>query len=281
MFHKTVFPFIYKYDSGVPGPTVTIMGGVHGNEVCGVEAFYWLKTSFLKEHNVAKGKIYIVLGNYKAVDQHTRYVEEDMNRLFGLGGRARDSFEKRRVQQIEQILDESNYFLDIHSTSSPSVPMTCSYESADHLELCSALGVEYMTTGWGGNVEGMASDEYLGYRNGLGILVECGSHYDDEAIQFAKQAVLRFLNHLEIIDSDTKPIEKPAQHIRIQETIYPESKNFKFTVPEIASFVPVHEGDTFAVDEGKKYTSPLNGLLVMPSKVIEPGKEACFLAKIV
>ncbi len=70
---------LYVIDSGVPGPVVMIVGGVHGNETAGYKAAYKVKSFSIK-----KGKLLVVpYANLRAVKAHTRSIGgADLNRDF-------------------------------------------------------------------------------------------------------------------------------------------------------------------------------------------------------
>ncbi|QGT99579.1 hypothetical protein SYNTR_0986 [Candidatus Syntrophocurvum alkaliphilum] len=71
---------LYIIDSGKPGPVVLIVGGVHGNEIAGVEAAYKSK-----EIEINKGKLLVLPeANKRSVEIERRFVpgEEDLNREF-------------------------------------------------------------------------------------------------------------------------------------------------------------------------------------------------------
>ncbi len=68
-------PIILQSD--VPGPTVVILGGVHGNETCGVKAL-----PALSQVSLQRGKLILLYGNPLAIEQNVRFVEYNLNRLF-------------------------------------------------------------------------------------------------------------------------------------------------------------------------------------------------------
>ncbi|MGI6468403.1 MAG: hypothetical protein GXZ09_08515 [Syntrophomonadaceae bacterium] len=69
---------MYINDSGVPGPVVMIVGGVHGNEPAGYTA-----AGKVKDWNIKKGKLIVLpQANKKAVERKTRTYNGDLNRQF-------------------------------------------------------------------------------------------------------------------------------------------------------------------------------------------------------
>lgn len=69
---------MYIIDSGVPGPVVMIVGGVHGNEPAGYTA-----AGKVKDWNIKTGKLIVLpQANKKAVANKTRTYNGDLNRAF-------------------------------------------------------------------------------------------------------------------------------------------------------------------------------------------------------
>ncbi len=75
---------IYRFDSGVDGPTLAMFGGIHGNELAGSVALNSLIVEFESgERKLAKGKLVIVpICNPRGYEQNVRYIDVNLNRLF-------------------------------------------------------------------------------------------------------------------------------------------------------------------------------------------------------
>jgi uncharacterized protein len=280
-FKKTNIPFSYLLDTKAKGPTVTIIGGIHGNETCGVETFYWLKEKFPLNNKIDCGKLYIILGNPKAAELGQRYFEEDLNRQFDTKSNSfKLSYEGLRAKEIKTILKKTDFLLDIHSTSSPSTPMSCSEGKNKDMKIAATLGVKYITTNWDGKLkEGCAADEWMAKIGKIGITIECGSHKSHTSTPFAKQTAIRFLNAIGMIDTKAKPLLKKPKVIKITENIYPTHDSFQFT-KNFKSFDPIPKGSVYAIENGKKLKAKENYLIIMPNKNIQIGVDAGFLGKI-
>src|SRR5512135_778851 len=92
-------PYVWTFDSGVPGPHVLVQALTHGNEVCGAIAVDWALRHALQP---SRGRLSFCFANpdaYHAFDPgapfDSRCMDEDFNRLWSedvlLG--ARDSRE--------------------------------------------------------------------------------------------------------------------------------------------------------------------------------------------
>lgn len=276
---NTEFEDIFVTEMVGNGPTVAIMGGVHGDEGCGVVAYEWLLNEFLPNLEGLRGRVFLIKGNPLACSQNVRFVEADLNRLYGDGNK-KENYEERRVEEIKVTLDECEALLDIHSTSRPSVPMTCSTGRAGNLKIARKLPVEYITIGWEGKTSGMASDDYMEAQGKVGVTVECGWSQDPEGGDIAKRAAKAFLQEMNMLSDEieAEKYELEPRILELYETIFPESENFKF-VDGVVSFMEFKAGEKYADDGNAEYRAEEDTFIVMPVKTIKMNVEACFLAR--
>lgn len=71
---------LYVIDSGLPGPTVWVIGGTHGNEPAGYQA-----AARVKDYHIQSGRLIVLpQANKLAVENHVRYVSStgDLNRNY-------------------------------------------------------------------------------------------------------------------------------------------------------------------------------------------------------
>jgi hypothetical protein len=119
------------------GPCMIFTGGIHGNEPSGIFALQQVLTE-IKEKNIpVKGSIHAISGNLWALQRGERFHEKDLNRLW-IGPRMRqlendkfdpvneDEREQKEIYKVLQDVMESNkgpyYFMDLHTTSSQTIP---------------------------------------------------------------------------------------------------------------------------------------------------------------
>eukprot|EP01034_Spumella_vulgaris_P027937 gene27937-34723_t len=107
---------------------VAIVGGTHGNERVGVELVeQWTADPSLIKRPTLTGLA--VLGNPAAVDANVRFLDEDLNRLFGGDSiSTADHIEGKRVKELNAQLDPkllnyteptgSDFIIDLHSSNS-------------------------------------------------------------------------------------------------------------------------------------------------------------------
>jgi len=83
---NTGIPYVYTFDSGVPGPHVMVNALTHGNEVCGAIAVKDLLDLGVRPR---RGKLTLAFANvdaYRAFDparpDAARFVDQDFNRVW-------------------------------------------------------------------------------------------------------------------------------------------------------------------------------------------------------
>ena len=123
-------------DGSKKSPTVIIFAGIHGNEIAGVKASK-IVLHKIKENNISfKGNLFMLLGNMNAIDKDIRFEDVDLNRIWNKESihailKKNHTVNSEMKEQIEiysaikDILRNNKgpfYFLDLHTTSAPSVP---------------------------------------------------------------------------------------------------------------------------------------------------------------
>ena len=123
-------------DGSKNSPTVIIFAGIHGNEIAGVKASK-IVLHKIKENNISfKGNLFMLLGNMNAIKKDIRFEDVDLNRIWNKESihaiLKKSNVENSEMKEqldiysaIKDILQNNNgpfYFLDLHTTSAPSVP---------------------------------------------------------------------------------------------------------------------------------------------------------------
>ncbi len=200
---------------GKPGPTVVFIGGIHGNEPSGVFALDHIFKMLEGKEPQMHGTVYGIAGNLWALQRGVRFEKEDLNRLwlqeqvdalekgtFEPG--SQDEREQMEIYQtVKSILDTESgpfYFMDLHSTSSPSIPFLTVNDSllnrtyTSQYPLPIVLGIEEYLDG-----------PILSYMNELGYVAfgyEGGQHDDLAAIDNHIAFVCLSLAYTGVIDKD-------------------------------------------------------------------------------
>ena len=269
---NNIFTFVGKQ----PGPTVTIMGGVHGNEPSGVIAIAKLLPNF----SIARGKVHLIIANLRAIEQNVRETDMNMNRAFKdeslfADRRQLESYERKRALEIMPYLDESEALLDIHSSSSEkSTPFSiCEPHSFD---IVSRLPFQIVSHGWDVIHPG-GTDYYMNKKGGRGICIECGYHLDKDGPAMAENSIQAFLILMGLIDGDIPP-KTPNQKIIYAHDIYHTKTNFKIA-RKFGDFEEIKKGEVIGVD-GEIEVRALEDTVIIFARNVEGKGEAFVLAKI-
>ena len=262
-------PQIWQIDSGKDGPTVTVLGGVHGSEVPGIQVVQNLLKSNIQSL-VYKGKLNIGIGNPAAVAENARFPKEDfdLNRSFGeVPPQYQNSIAAKRAAELKPVLTETNVLLDIHSTLNPSEPIVLSPNNIrDEMlqKLIQLFGIRKVITGEGlaSGTTGVCTDTYVWQNGGLGITLETGWQEDTEVIPRIEKAVTKALEIIGIsclcLDDDIKITETDQYEAYWS---VPASDTFEFT-KTWANFSLIPKGTHFATDNGEKLITPRSSYII-------------------
>ncbi|UWX54474.1 succinylglutamate desuccinylase/aspartoacylase family protein [Maribacter litopenaei] len=126
-----------QLEGNTAGPTIIFTAGIHGNEPSGVFALVKVLDDIKSKSIDVRGKVYAIAGNVSALKQGVRYNREDLNRMWNDERVAwllkedkiiknEEDYEQYQLYTIiSKILEVDNgsfYFVDLHTTSSPTKP---------------------------------------------------------------------------------------------------------------------------------------------------------------
>lgn len=274
---KEIKEKVYCLESGVEGPNLLVFGGIHGDEPCGVYAI----ERFMKELSDGKwellnGSITFAYGNLEALAQKKRYVDYNMNRMFGLESVGLESVEYERVRMLETLFEGKDAFLDLHSASSKAPDFMMAEKNA--FDLACSLGPSFVVSGWekfadvGGDTECYANSLGL-----IGMTYEAGQHNDPLALENAYKVLLRFLAVYGVIDYEFSIDETPT--MILSEVILKKSDSDKWLIP-VENMQFVSKGTAILQLDDSQFAVPFDCYLVFPTACerVKVGEELCFLA---
>lgn len=105
---------LHKIESGIPGPTLLVIGGIQGDEPGGFTAASMLVTNY----KIKSGSIWVVPNlNFESIIKRSRGVHGDMNRKFNV--LSKDDPEFSEVQKIKKIIlhDDVDVVINLHDGS--------------------------------------------------------------------------------------------------------------------------------------------------------------------
>lgn len=188
-------------------PVIAAVGGIHGDEPCGVRAI----ERFLAEGPVEdlRRPVKLIVANERALEAGTRYVEGDLNRLFP-GDPASDTYEERLAHDLWTEISDCT-ILGVHSTVSFDQPFgTLADLTPAKAEIMRALPLAHAAD-FTGLVSGR-SVNLPGFVN-----VEAGYQGSDAAADNAYDCLLAYLRVLDALPGD--PESTDTTHYSVRETL--------------------------------------------------------------
>ena len=269
------------------GPTVIFFGGIHGNENSGVFALHDVMESLQSSQKTIRGNIYAIAGNIAALERGVRYCTEDLNRIWNseridelMNGMPNESLEVKEQREIyfaiREILSTDSgpfYFMDLHTTSSETVPFAMVNDSllnrkfTEQYPLPIILGIEEYLDG-----------PLLSFINELGYVsfgYEAGSH--DSISSYENQLAFIFISLVFCKSIERHEIEynKYYEHLA-KNTInsrdiyeikyrYKVKHNSSFVMqPGYVNFQKVNKGQLLAINNEDKIYAAHTGRIFMP-----------------
>lgn len=286
-------PYIWTFDSGVPGPHVMVSAIVHGNEPCGAIAIDWLMA---KDVRPVAGRLTFGFMNVAAYDAFdpddpnaTRWLDEDFNRVWDtavLEGE-RDSVELRRAREVRPILDEVDFLFDLHTMQHLAPPLMMSGQHQKAKALAGKVGVPERVVGDAGHAAGRRMRDYGAFDDPASpktaLLIECGQHWEKASGDLAKEATARFLVATGAVGPDLiAPFHRPSagQHFfTVVEAVTISAESFTFAEAFTGGEILPRAGSLIGWDGDREIRTPTDDvMLVMPSKRLWKGQTAVRLA---
>lgn len=219
---------------GSGDPELAIVGGIHGDEPCGVAAVERLAS---REPAVDR-PVALIVANERAINQGVRYVDADLNRAFP--GDPSGSHEEQLAERLRSLLDGTQV-LALHSTQSHPEPFAIVDNLASwNRPICRKLPVEAVVE-TGPNVAGRV------FEVADVIEVECGRQQSETATENAHILCQAFLAATGALPDPYPPHSLPVFKLRDP---VPKASGTEYTVTA-ENFVRVGEGEPFARIDGR------------------------------
>jgi len=218
-----------------PGePEVAVIGGVHGDEPCGVRAVRRLRAADL---DLQRGVLFVV-ANPAAVAAGRRFLDSDLNRVFP--GDPNGDREHRLAAELCELVTPVTS-LSIHGTHSRPEPFALVHRSQpSEYDLAAQLPVPQVVDHSGVN-EGTITT------CGCLVEVEVGIQGTDEAARMAEEQALAFLQAVDALPGEPPPSD-PAFFHMTEAIEKPPGARAELLV---ANFELVPEGAVFARVNGR------------------------------
>jgi predicted deacylase len=277
------------YEGELPGPTMVVVGGIHGNEPGGVIAVRRVLDELQRRRAPVRGRLLGLAGNIRALAHNVRYMTRDLNRrwypdhLARLRDQARelDSSEDTEQRELLDIFDRLDerfdhplVIVDLHSFSAEGPPFSVVADTLRNRPIAYALRVPIIF-----GLEEAVEGTLLGYLADLGHVAvgfEAGQHEDPRTVENHVAAIWIALVSAGLLDRGEVPdYERHEARLataaaglpRAVEIVYrhgitPEQR-FRMD-PGFVNFQPVRRGHRLATDADGEIPSPETGRILMP-----------------
>jgi hypothetical protein len=272
----------------LPGPTLIILGGIHGNEPAGVLAAerVWLRMQ--KRRAALRGEVVLLRGNTRALEQRVRYINADLNRQWTTEN-VRAAELERDTPEVSELLEQHElltvireainrargeiYFVDLHTTSAHGQPFATVGDTLRNRHFALAFPLT-IVLGLEEQIDGTLL-EYVNNRGAITMGVEAGQHEamtsvdNHEAVIWIATAATGNFRREDLPELDqSRSVLKRASggtkvvEVRHRHAIVPED-HFKME-PGFRNFQDVRRGKVLARDRAGAIKASETGLILMP-----------------
>ncbi|NBX50332.1 hypothetical protein EBT25_10395 [bacterium] len=281
---------IVRFTGSVPGPSILIIGGIHGNERTGIAVVRRLQEELLSgKRFVVSGTLTIALGNPLAIAKDVRCIESrDLNRYFSAHALSHDdgSYEFIRANILAKCILEADVTLDIHATNKPSVPFVASKHDEAHQAVYRWFQPEHVLVDpayiFGGG-EPVTTEEYADVQGKVGLCLETGLAQDESVTPKTFSSVVAYLTHAGVFGGEkASPPEDRSGVYQLTHAILREERPFSFANGRgMRSFEPLLSGQVLGYHGDEPVYVREEGVLIFPKlpEHQQIGKPVCYLAK--
>ena len=276
--------------------TIIFIAGLHGNETSGVVAlrsfFQEIQTSNIK----IEGSVIGLIGNLSALNKKTRYIDEDMNRIWTQSNlkNISNTSEKKEMLILKNLIEkiitlkskQNICIIDLHNTSSPNGVFAI-VNNQKEAQLASKIGIPVVTSLFT-KVKGSLA-AYYNNKKVMSIVFEGGTIGDPASIKNHEAGIWKILLEKKFINKNSIP-EKNLKNLKETQRFTKEiNGNYKvkyihklnkddefLMIPNIKNFDKINKGDVIGNDKNGQIKAPIDGYILMPLYQ-EKGEEGFYI----
>lgn len=307
----------FSYSALDAGPSLIVLGAVHGNEDCGTKAIQRVMAELDSgELQLLRGRItFVPITNPLAYEKVQRNGDRNLNRNLRVTDEPHD-FEDRIANALCPLLADHDVLLDLHSTNNPGEPFIMlgpennegdlqPFALAQQEEaLAVRLGPHRIVEGWlctyAEGVKhrlaytpvcershllntdpsyGVGTTEYTRAHGGYSLTLECGQHKDPTSPEVAYQGIRNAIACLNLADVPPAEVQTDLEVLKISRVIDRHHAEDVF-VKTWASFDPVKAGEVIGTrHDGTAEVAPCDGFVLFPNSGAVPGNEWFYFAQ--
>ena len=269
------------------GPSLVVVGSIHGNEPSGAQALRNVAPSLQTMEARLRGRVFFVEGNVRALGAKVRFIDTDLNRAWKRANLAKtglvrtltraEDLELYELQRVfREILNTARnevFVLDLHTTSAAGLPFATVGDTLRNRHFAKMFPVTMML-GIEEQLEGTIL-EYLNNKGAVTMGFEGGQHDSPEAIANHEALVWLAIVNAGIAAAEEVPdLEKHRRALematapqRIVEIRYREAisadDNFVMN-PGFKNFDPIKRGQILALNRQGYIKAVESGVILMP-----------------
>ena len=270
------------------GPTLLVVGSIHGNEPAGYLASQRVVFALTNRRQDLRGRVVFLVGNRRALADRIRYVDRDLNRAWthervallrtGVSGDDHEDTEQLELlHEIDAVLEAAKgpvHLLDLHTTSGSGGAFSAVSDSLANRAIALQIPVP-LVLGLEELVDGTLHD-YLGSRGALTLAFESGQHDEPRAVDRAEAAIWIMLAATGIAPEGGYPEMATSRKLLWQDTrTLPRVFEMRYRHPVLPgddfvmregfrNFQPITSGEALADDRGGPVHAPEDARLLMP-----------------
>lgn len=276
-----------SFNGDPAGPTLIVVGGIHGNEPAGVLALRRIADELDGLSSKLRGRVYFLTGNTRAINKGLRFIDHDLNRAWtrrNLSPRGSEHIEStsegHELRELDSLIDsilvtarDEVYIMDLHSTSATGLPFATVGDTLRNRNFARRFGVTILL-----GIEEQLEGTMLEHFNNLGAVTlgfEGGSHDSPETVEnHAALTWLGLVNSGILSAADVPGFDQKAARlaatgkglkiveVRYREAIRPED-DFEMN-PGFNNFDRITEGQILAKNRSGEIRAVESGMILMP-----------------
>lgn len=291
-----------RVDSGLAGPLVIVIGGMHGNEPAGVAAASRVFARLEEDPRGVCGRLIALTGNRAALAAEERFLTRDFNRVWSddevTAMRDRnpveDDPEGAEQRDLLAILERNladhdgpAVVLDLHTTSSGGAPFALSADTVQNRNLAVGLPIP-LILGLEEGIEGPLLS-YLADRGVPSLVVEGGQHDDPATEEHLVAAIWLVLESSGALSPGRPELEAARRALGAAAEAPPKLCEIEHvhriapgddyrTAPGFENFDAIEVGQVIGHDRHGPVRAPASGLMLMPLYQAQ-GQDGYFLCR--
>lgn len=273
------------------GPTLVILGGVHGNEPAGLLAGKRVVSALSEDQPTRMlGRVIVLAGNLRALndaDKHTRYIDHDLNRLCTDDEMSRPSETSAEHAEMHELFaairseharSTEIVLVDLHTTSADAPPVAVLEDSIAARSFVQKLGLP-MILGFEEELQGLVADRVTQELGCVSCVIEGGRHDDPQSVDVHEAVIWSAMDALGMLPIDAIVHERTPASV-IKEAVGAQAgcvydirhrheiSGADFVVHDtVRTGTPAHAGRTLiATEHGQPVRAQVRGRVFLPNR---------------